>query len=103
MAVQNNKAEKRPEITASVLNLVPEKQIGQKFEGNRDYDKRVGEDTEYIEIGTIDFNSNVLSDDLKKKILENFKRRNTEYALSIKEMNKQKQNDVIRSGLREEK
>jgi predicted RND superfamily exporter protein len=96
VAVQNNKGEKRPEVTASVLSLDPEKQKGQRFQGNKDYDKNIGEDIEVIEIRTVDFNSNVLSDDYKKKILENFKRRNTEYALSIKAMNKQKHDKAIR-------
>ncbi len=100
MAVQNNGFR----INTAMVNAVPReiKRNGNLFNGNG---YKVTSDmlNDVIEIGTVDFNSNVLSDDLKKKILENFKRRNTEYALSIKEMNKQKQNDVIRSGLREEK
>ena len=100
MAVQNNGFR----INTAMVNGVPReiKRNGNLFNGNG---YKVTSDmlNDVIEIGTVDFNSNVLSDDLKKKILENFKRRNTEYALSIKEMNKQKQNDAIKRGVREEK
>lgn len=79
--------------------LIPNEKLNNKegkfFDGNG-YEITSDIFDRSLEIPLEDINSKVLSDDLKKKILENFKRRNTEYALSIKAMNKQKHDKSIR-------
>lgn len=96
MVEQNNNRREEKKVRALVIDLnLKEK----KIEGNDYYNETTGKDREKIEIRTVDFNSKDISDDLKRQMLENFRRRTTDYALSIKSMIKQKQDRAIREGL----
>lgn len=100
MVEQNYNKEKKPDVDASMIKVYPENPVGQIVVGKKDCKKTIGEDIEVVEIGTVDFNSKDISDYLKRQMLENFRRRTTDYALSIKSMIKQKPDRAIREGLR---
>lgn len=87
-----NKTEK-PEVNGTVVTLIPGKEIGKKFEGEKDVSALSLTADEVIEIKAWDSGNRpiVISNEAKNKMKENLSRRLTRYALDIKARMKENQ------------